>query len=309
VREITHPSLRQRVGEWAYLVAIALVALTVGAVALVVAPTGEAGMDAGRMGATDGEMAMPAAVPAAVAGVGVRVEVPAAVQPGIPARVTYRLTDAATGAPLTDVVVAHEAPMHLIAVSRDLVQFQHIHPAPTGQPGEFAVEVAFPTAGSYLLYSEFTRAGGQDIVHQHVIAVGTASPTAAQLAEERAPKVLGDIRVALQGAGTIVAGQAARLTFRLEEARTGEGIRDLRPYLGEPAHAVILSEDAQTFVHTHGEPVGAGAVGHGAAAGGVYGPEIAIHHTFPAPGLYKVWGQFQTRDGRVITADFVVRAQ
>jgi hypothetical protein len=42
---------------------------------------------------------------------------------------------------------------------------------------------------------------------------------------------------------------------------------------------------------------------------GPYGPEIAIHHTFPAPGLYKVWGQFQARDGRVITADFVVRAQ
>ena len=41
--------------------------------------------------------------------------------------------------------------------------------------------------------------------------------------------------------------------------------------------------------------------------GTTYGPEIAFHHTFPAPGLYKVWGQFKAHDGHVLTADFVVR--
>ena len=36
-------------------------------------------------------------------------------------------------------------------------------------------------------------------------------------------------------------------------------------------------------------------------------PEIALHHTFETPGLYKLWGQFQTHDGAIVTADFVVR--
>ena len=53
---------------------------------------------------------------------------------------------------------------------------------------------------------------------------------------------------------------------------------------------------------------GAPASGGSSAAYGPYGPEIGFHHTFPRPGLYKVWGQFQTGDGRVVTADFVVRA-
>ena len=75
---------------------------------------------------------------------------------------------------------------------------------------------------------------------------------------------------------------------------------------------VILSEDAQTFAHTHGEQVGSpsGQMHHGGAVmTGGYGPEIAFEYPFPRPGLYKLWGQFQTHDGQVITADFVVRAQ
>jgi len=44
-----------------------------------------------------------------------------------------------------------------------------------------------------------------------------------------------------------------------------------------------------------------------AAPTGGFGPEIIVRHTFTAPGIYKVWGQFQPQDGPVITADFVVQ--
>jgi Cu+-exporting ATPase len=229
----------------------------------------------------------------------------------------YRLTEAGSGAPLGDLVISHEQPMHLIVVSHDLAQFQHVHPAPTGQPGEFAIEVTFPVAGTYILYDEFLRANGQELVQRDELAVGAPSGPAA-LAEDGAPKdVGGDARVTLRGADAARAGQETTFTFRLEDPRTGEGIRDLQPYLGAPAHVVILSEDAQRFAHTHGEQVGAGAGGHAGQAGAghgdhdapdaAYGPEIAFRYTFPAPGLYKIWGQFQDHRGRVITADFVVR--
>jgi P-type Cu+ transporter len=141
------------------------------------------------------------------------------------------------------------------------------------------------------------------------------------------------VRVALDGTTNVKAGQEAALRFRLTDASTGAEVSDLQPYLGAPAHVVILSEDAQDFAHTHGEQPGAGmdhgattADGseattdeHDATTGGseqghaessaTYGPEIVFHHTFATPGLYKVWGQFQTHDGQVIAADFVVRAK
>jgi Cu+-exporting ATPase len=141
------------------------------------------------------------------------------------------------------------------------------------------------------------------------VTVGAPSATAAHLADDLAPKIIGTTRVALRADGAVVAGQEARFVFRLEEARTGQGITDLQPFLGEPAHAVILDEQAGAFVHTHGEPVGGSGEAHGAPAGATFGPEIAIHHTFPTPGRYKVWGQLKAGDGQVITADFVVRVQ
>jgi Cu+-exporting ATPase len=354
--EILHPPLVERVREHAYLAGIALVALAAGAGALALARpehragapatagvAGTAGM-AGMAGtaatpsAPGGATPMPSmSAPVSPAEAGVRAELaaPAEARLGEPIRLVYRLADAATGAPLTDVVVSHEQPLHLIAVRRDLSGFQHVHPQPTGVPGEYALDVAFPAPGEYLLFAELQRGGGQTVLLRDTLPVGDATPAGAPsdapapapVAEDRAPKVLpaggvaGGLRVALQGTGHLHAGESDAFTFRLEEAATGEPLRDLRPYLGAPAHVVILSADGADFVHTHGEVGAADAspaagMGHaegttsqaGAAPPDAFGPEIAFHHTFPRPGLYKVWGQFQTPGGEVVTADFVVRA-
>ena len=322
--EILHPSLGERVREYAYLVGIAVVALAIGAASLMLARPEHTGMDMPPAGSStmnthtgdahgDDEMA-PAAVSAAQAGVSVELVAPPSPVANTPVRLTYRLS--AGGAPLADVVVSHEQEMHLIIVRRDLAQFQHVHPARTANPGEYQIDVTFPESGTYVLYDEFVRASGQDVVQRDELVVGTASGTA-NLAEDRAPKTLSnDARVSLAGDDGLRAGQAASLTFRIDNPQTSEGVSDLRPYLGAPAHVVILDEGNATFAHTHGEAVdptdsagrGGGHAGHG-TSDVTYGPEIAFHHTFPAPGLYKVWGQFLDHHGNVITSDFVVRVE
>jgi Cu+-exporting ATPase len=321
---ILRPSLGERVGEYAYLVGIAAVALVVGFASLYLARPEEGhaipGMTRGP--AVEHGASAAAAAPVSPEAAGVRVELaaPSGVRAGEPARLTYRLVDARTEQAVTDVVESHEKLVHLIVVRDDLSGFQHVHPNPTGQPGEYALDVTFPAGGTYYLYGEFQRRDGRDVLQRDTLAVSGAAAPAPPLAEERAPKVIGHDRVALSGARALAAGGEARLVFRVENAGTGEPATDLKPYLGAPAHVVILSPDGRTFAHTHGEAVGATA-DHGAApqpaaghadgghadAGAQYGPEIAFHHTFPTPGLYKVWGQFQTHHGEVITADFVVR--
>jgi P-type Cu+ transporter len=329
--EILHPPLGERIREYAYLAGIALVALGVGAASLYFSQPEHAVMDGrsathsvesssmnahpndAHAGDTHGgEQTSPMTVSAPQAGVTVGLAAPPSPAANTPVRLTYRLS--AGGAPLTDVVVSHEQEMHLIIVRQDLAQFQHVHPARTANPGEYQIDVTFPESGTYVLYDEFTWASGQDVVQRDELVVGTASGTA-NLAEERAPKTLSnDARVSLSGGDGLRAGQAASFTFRIDNPQTGEGVRDLRPYLGAPAHVVILDEGNATFAHTHGEAVGStGSAGHGDSHGGhsaanvSYGPEIAFHHTFAAPGLYKVWGQFLDHHGNVITADFVVR--
>jgi len=245
----------------------------------------------------------------------VQLVTPPALTAGTPAQLVFRLNDATTGAPLTDLVESHEKLIHLILVSSDLIQFQHVHPQPTGTPGEYAVDVVFPTEGSYTLYSEFTRANNHDILAQQRVSVGTAGSNPARLVEDGTPKVSNGVRVQLDGADGLQAGTPAELTFKLEDAQTGVGLQTLQPYLGAPAHIVIIDQQNASFAHTHGEQVGAESGTHQssgseqAMAGTMYGPDIAFHYTFPAPGLYKVWGQFQTQDGQVLTAAYVVRVQ
>jgi Cu+-exporting ATPase len=255
----------------------------------------------------DAAMAPP--VSAAQAGVRATLEAPPTLTAGQPVRLVYRLAQAQGGAPFTDVVVSHEELMHLIVVRRDLLQFQHIHPLPTGTPGEYAVDVTFPTPGTYTLYDEFARHAGPDVLLRDTLTVGAPSGPAA-LAPDRTPKVLGDTRVALEGVGDLRAGQPATLTFRLEDAQTGEGLTNLRPYLGAAAHVVVISADGQTFIHAHGEQPDAGmAMGHAAHADGPFGPEIAAPVVFPHSGLYKIWGQFNTAGGQLVTAAFVTAVQ
>jgi Cu+-exporting ATPase len=267
--EILHPSLGARVGEYAYLVGIALVALGVGAAAMYFAPR--------EMGMGD-EMA-----PLSAEAAGVRAELvaPSSLQPNATTRLAYRLPG---------VALEEEYPIHLIAVSEDLSQFQHVHPRPSGSAGEYAVDVAFGRGGRYRLFAELEREGDRPILQRDVLEVAGPSPAAAPLVEERSPKSVAGARVALSGADGLRAGQEARLRFRVEDPATGEPRRDLKPYLGEPAHAVILSADAAAFAHEHAEAEEPGV--------------LTVHHTFAQPGLYKVWFQLD-----IGTAEFVVRVQ
>ena len=303
VRDILHPSLRAVVGEYAYLVGIGVLALVIGAGAIAL---GRSDPMSGMSGLS-GMSARPA-ISAEQANVVARLQVTGDRAPGSPVRLSYLLTDKA-GRPLTDVVVSHERPMHLIVVRKDLGIFQHIHPQPTSVPGEFIVDSAFPAAGTYALYAEFTRSNDQDIVQRDEVVIGTPTGTA-PLTADLGPKVVADdTRVTLTLPQELRAGAAALLTFRLEDPRTGQPRRDLASYLGAAGHVVILDAGTGSFAHTHGESPSAGA-SHGASvASGPYGPEIDFRHTFPEPGRYKVWGQFQTADGRVLTADFVVNVQ
>jgi len=315
---ILHPSMRERAAEYAYLAGIAVVALGVGAAALYFGARGEMGMghaseqsaDAGGMTMASGQVVAPVAA-------GVRVGLDAAPTtplPGQPVRLRYTVSDARTGRSITDLPLDHERPMHLIAVSRDLTRFQHIHPQ-LDASGAYAVTATFPQAGPYTLYAEFVR-DGRKVLDRREITVGGGEGSPPQLAPDLSDKTVGGITVALAEPPNVPVGEEAVFTFTL--TRNGEQVTDIKPYLGAAAHVAVVSERGGEFAHTHGEAADAGheqeegsehgAGGEHAAPTGL-GPEITFHHTFPAPGLYKVWGQFQTADGEVITADFVVRAE
>jgi Cu+-exporting ATPase len=100
------------------------------------------------------------------AGTDVVLDVPESTRPGVPTRVTATVVDAETGEPIEDITRSHEAWMHLIATRDDLATFAHVHPEPTGNVGELAVDITFPTAGRYIVNTEFRQQGQMSDVHQ-----------------------------------------------------------------------------------------------------------------------------------------------
>lgn len=219
--------------------------------------------------------------------------------------------------PIPELDIVHEKPMHLLAVSDDLAFFNHIHPHP-GTDGKYAVETQFPSGGKYKLYLDYTPKGASQQISRLDVDVAGAPRVRAQLvADTLDTKTFGSLRVTLKPDKPLKSGEAILLNFKVADAQTGKPVTDLQPYLGALAHFVIISEDTTEFLHAHpmevGQQMEASRQNDGdrkprehAEPPKSGGPEVAAHTSFPKPGIYKVWAQFQ-RNGQVIIADFVVK--
>ncbi len=194
-REILNTPLRTRVADAGYLVAIGVLALAIGAGALWLSERSGMGITGSGASAEMQDMGEPptngsegmadhsmmtgmamdtAGVDPAAAGVRVVwMSEPATPQPGQPITLAYQVVDAASGEVVTELLLSEEQRMHLTVVSRDLAQFQHIHPEP-GSDGFYRVTTTLPSAGSYVLFDEFI-VGNQTVLDRRELVVGAPS--------------------------------------------------------------------------------------------------------------------------------------
>jgi P-type Cu+ transporter len=311
---ILHPPIFERVREYAFLTSIALLSLAVGAGALYFAqpahaqhaPTPTGGESSHASGHPHGHSEQAPSFRAELA------TSPATVQAGQPSSLSLIVRDS-RGKVVSDLPLMHEKPMHLIAVSRDLREFAHLHPEP--QPdGSYQISHTFPSGGPYKLFVDYTPKGSAQVFSPLALSVEGQAAPGASLEAEALPiqKVVSGLRVTMSAQEPLRAGKGAVLQFSAVDAGTGAPITDLEPYLGAMAHFVIVSEDTADFLHAHPLALGAGehahasgahAHGHGGQNGGA---TLGANTTFPREGTYKVWAQLQ-RAGKVITVPFVVR--
>ena len=237
----------------------------------------------------------------------VRLEVPTPAHPGQATRVVATVLDADTGKPVKDLTRSHEVWMHLIATRDDLGTFAHVHPEPTGRPGELAVEMVFPTAGRYIINTEFRRRGEMTDIHDRQM-LSVTGPAAERVTLRPGPRsqVVDGVRVQLHGTAEV--DRTSRFTFSLTDEATGRPLNDLRPYLAAAGHVVIMSADGDTFGHEHADVKDSKGRPVFALPGQRFGPRLDVHTRFDTAGVYQLWAQFRLADGRVITAPFTVEA-
>ncbi len=200
------------------------------------------------------------------------------------------------GKPLGQFTLFQEKLMHLIVVSDDLQYFDYLHPV-YKQNGRLEVTKSFPNGGRYILLSHFKPTGQEEQVSVLNLKVdGTPAP--AIPIDMATSKPIGDIKASLElPKSGLKAGEEAMLVFKLQQSN-GALVNDLRPYLGEKGHLVIIQQSSPlartNYIHAH--PHTATNMSDG---------EIHFLAKFPKPGKYKIWGQFN-RGGKIVVADFWV---
>ena len=187
-----------------------------------------------------------------------------------------------TNALVTRFAVVHERVFHLFVVSRDLEYFAHVHPEQV-DGGSFVLRHPLPP-GEHMLIADFLPLGGTpQMVQKAIIVPGTRRPAATSETSQDP-----DVRLETQN---LAAGKYARFTFTVTHAATGAPVTDLQPYLGAPAHMLLVSHDLTHAIHGHPEEPSTA------------GPTVSFHPLIPAEGNYKLWIQVQ-RAGQVITRSF-----
>lgn len=194
--------------------------------------------------------------------------------------------------PIDDFDISHEKKLHLIIVSKDFAYFHHIHPEYKGE-GVFDIQTEFPAGGEYKLFADFIPSGGAAMTKSEWIKLEGDERTQAVIQPDSSlTKSVNGKEVTLSY-GQLQAGEEVLLTFTIKDDQTKEPISNLEPYLGAVGHVVILTEDAEQYLHVH--PLDEKASG----------PDALFATTFPQSGVYKIWGQFQ-HEGQAFTVPFVV---
>lgn len=292
-----------KLGAFAMIVAIAFVAML--GVGNAVGPIGvdedhggghqdtadgapAAGGDAGEDGTDEGASATPPGLAVSEDGYTLVVD-DTDLEPGRAEELRFRIVGP-DGAPLKDYETLHERDLHLIVASRDLSEYQHLHPERTD--GTWSVPLTVPEAGVYRAFADFEPAGhGTNLtLGTDLVAAGDYQPT--ELGAPAFVAEVGGYRVEL--GGRPVAGEEVELDFTV--TRGGQPVDDLQPYLGAYGHLVALRDGDLAYLHVH--PLGDAPDGPG-------GPGVGFALEAPSTGSYRLFLDFR-HDGEVRTAAFTV---
>ena len=231
------------------------------------------------------------AMPGEAARPHVNLSVDAELVVGRPSAIDMRLVDGATGRPVDDLVVHHDALVHLVVVGPG-GQFAHLHPARQG-PGEFRVWFRPSSGGEYRVYAEVERRdSGVQLVDATVRIPGSvvAEPVPGGLGE----RVVAGGMTARVEASALVAREPSVLSVEFSEA--GRPVRDVQPWLGMAGHLITVGPDG-ALAHVHAASAAA-MTGLAAASApdetvATGGPRVEFVYTFPTAGPQRLWFQIE----------------
>lgn len=195
----------------------------------------------------------------------------------------------ASGKPIEpqDLLIAHTRKLHLLLIDPTLKDYQHLHPEPGTQRGEWTVTWTPRLSGAYRVFADFTPAATARGLYASAeatvagAAAGGETAVAALVANDETRK---PYEFLLTPAATpIRAGQPVDLKFTI--TRRDGGKVPMEPVMGAFAHLVAFDEARSGFAHLH--PMEVDLLQPPDAVK----PVLNFKITIPTEGRYVIWSQ------------------
>lgn len=205
-----------------------------------------------------------------------------------------------------DLLVTHTRRLHLLIIDPWLDDYQHVHPEPGQQPGQWVFSFTPKREGVYRIFADFTPAAtGRGLYASVDLSVGGAqTPAGLTMVMQH------DVSFAAEQEGyrfelapmqeVLLAGQPIDLKFRV--TRADGGPVPMEPVMDAYAHLVAFDEARSGFAHLH--PAEADL----AHAPDPRRPELSFKITIPQPGRYVIWSQVNL-GGREVFAPFCLEVE
>jgi hypothetical protein len=202
---------------------------------------------------------------------------------GAPSSFGFSIVDD-SGLPVTGFEQLHERPLHLIVLSRNLVDYLHLHPT-MDAGGHWTVDLPALAPGSYRVFADFQPPGAENLTLGTDITVpgnvdAVALPAVSDVAETDGYTVTVD--------GSPAIGDT-ELSFTVE--LDGATVRT-DPYLGASGHLVAIRAGDLAYLHVHPHEDETTSI-------------VTFTGEFPTAGTYRLFFDF-SHDGTVHTAAFTV---
>ena len=217
------------------------------------------------------------------------IQAAAPLQAGVETNALLHLrTDNGKPVPVSDLMVVHTQPIHLLVIDRSLGDYHHIHPKPTSNPGEYAFSFIPRKPGPYQVYAdivplatgrqEYARADlpsaaeEEKVTNKETILESEVEDLTYTLTFNREPLVRGE-----------------PLVGKLHIARTSDHrpFMALEPLMGVFAHFVGFHEDHESLIHIH--PLGPDPVPVGSHGG----PDLDFQFIPLKSGFVRFFAQVQ----------------
>lgn len=231
---------------------------------------------------------------------------PETIEPNKDVELVFKVNDADTGHQTKLFKVLYEKLSHVIIVDSELTFFKHIHT--DKEENGFIMTTQFPKDGIYHVYIDFQPWGATEQQFGFVVQVGNNDKPVFSNAtpDTSESKVFGDYKVQFKSPeldAEEMSEAQQKITYTLTNAKTGEPLTTLQPYLQTFGHLVMINQETFEYLHIHPDrrtPVMSGELG---------GPDVsflpmAITRSFK-PGIYRAFAEFNP-DGKLFTADFTV---